>query len=334
MTRTVFVTGAAGFIGSRVARQLRERGDDVVAGVRDPAWAADLRATGARLVQGDLASDAAIRSAMTGSDAVIHIAGTYRVGIPASERPAMYEANVTVTQRVLDAAIDLRIPRIVAISTANAFGNTGGRVVDETFRRDLRDGFVSYYDETKYLAQVAIEARLEAGAPIVIVQPGTTYGSRDHSGLGAQLKAAFDGTARFIALGDAGVSPTYVDDLAAGIIAATDRGRLGQAYVMAGANMRLRDAMGIVARAAGRRPPRLTVPTPLLRFGARLAPAGGAAFGLPPNLGEIISASSGVTYWASSAKAAAELGYATRDLATGALDAFGPTTGPRPSGGP
>ena len=67
---------------------------------------------------------------------------------------------------------------------------------DETFRRDLADGFLSYYDETKYLAHVAAEARVAAGAPIVIVQPGTVYGPGDHSGVGAQLKAAYDGTAR------------------------------------------------------------------------------------------------------------------------------------------
>ena len=102
---------------------------------------------------------------MTGAAGVIHIAGSYLVGIPASERPAMYEANVGATQRVLDAAIAAGVPRIVYISTVNVFGNTHGRIVDETYHRDLAEGFVSYYDETKYLAHVAAEARIEAGAP-------------------------------------------------------------------------------------------------------------------------------------------------------------------------
>ncbi len=62
------------------------------------------------------------------------------------------------------------------MSTINVFGNTRGRVVDETYRRDLTRGFLSYYDETKYLAPIATEARIEAGAPIVIVQPGFVYG--------------------------------------------------------------------------------------------------------------------------------------------------------------
>ena len=324
MTRTVFVTGAAGFIGLRVARQLRQRGDEVVVMVRDPASAKDLRATGARLVAGDLSSMENLRSAMTGADGVIHIAGSYTIGIALSARPAMYEANVAVTQRVLDAAIEEGIPRIVGISTANVLGNTRGQVLDETSRRDPADGFISYYDETKVLAYVATEARIETGAPIVVVMPGTVYGRDDHSAVGGQLKSAFDGTARFVALGGVGVSPTYVDDLATGIVAALDRGRLGQSYIMAGENMSLRDAMGRTARAGGHRLPRVSVPDAVLRLGARLAPGGGGMFGLPPNLTEIVSASAGVTYWASSAKAAAELGYATRDLATGARDAYGP----------
>ena len=322
MPSRIFVTGAAGFIGSRVVRILRARGDEVVAVVRDPSANEALRDLGVRLVAGDLGSEASIRAAMARTAAVIHIAGIYHVGIPASERPAMYEANVGATQRVLDAAIAEGIGKIVYISTANVFGNTRGRVVDETFRRDLADGYLSYYDETKYKAHVAAENRIEAGAPIVIVMPGTAYGRGDHSGIGEQLKAAYDGTAQYLALGGVGISPTYVDDLATGIVAALDRGRIGESYTMAGDNMRLREAMAIAARAGGKRLPRLTVPNALLRLGSHLAPAAGSAFGLPPNIREIMTAADGVTVWASSTKAASELGYAPRDLEVGAREAF------------
>jgi nucleoside-diphosphate-sugar epimerase len=323
VARTVFVTGAAGFIGSRVARSLRARGDEIVAVVRDPERAGALRELGARLVAGDLGSEAAIRAAMTGSDALIHIAGDYRVGIPASERPAMYEANVTIAERVLDAAIALEIPRILHISTVNIFGDTRGRIRDETFRRDPDDGFVSYYDETKYTAHLRAETRIAAGAPIVIVQPGTVYGAGDHSGIGAQLKAAYDGTARFVAFGETGISPTHVDDIATGIVAALDLGRLGEAYILTAVNVRLREAMAVSARAAGRRLPRLIIPTALLRVGSRIAPNAGALFGMEPNLREIVSSADNVTYWGSSAKAVAELGCAPRPLEVGMRDAFG-----------
>jgi dihydroflavonol-4-reductase len=320
---TVFITGATGFIGSRVAGALRDRGDEVVAVIRDPTLADTLRELGVRAIVGDLGSDAPIRAAMAGADAVMHIAGDYRVGIPASERPAMYEANVIVTERVLDGAIALGIPRIIYISTVNIFGNTRGRIPNETYRRDPADGFVSYYDETKYTAHLRAETRIAAGAPIVIALPGTVYGPNDHSDIGAQLKAAFDGTARYVAFGETGISPIHVDDIATGIMAALDRGRLGEAYILTAVNMRLREAMAISARAASRRPPRIKVPTAVLRLGSRVAPNAGALFGLEPNLLEIVSSADNVTYWGNSAKAVAELGFAPRPLEVGVRDAFG-----------
>lgn len=260
---------------------------------------------------------------MTDAAGVIHIAGSYLVGIPASERPAMYEANVGATQRVLDAAIASGVPRIVYISTVNVFGNTHGRIVDETYHRDLAEGFVSYYDETKYLAHVAAEARIEAGAPIIIVQPGTVYGADDHSGMGAQLKAAYDGTAGVITFASTGIAPTHVDDIATGIVAAFDRGRLGESYILTASSMRLGEAMRVAARLAGRKPLRVSIPNALLRVGSRLSPNGGAMLGVPPNLREIVSAADGVTYWASNAKAVAELGFVPRSLEVGLRDAFG-----------
>jgi nucleoside-diphosphate-sugar epimerase len=304
---------------------LRARDDDVIAIVRDPEAAAaiSLRRMGARPVEGDLRSETELRRLMTGADGVIHVAGAYLVGILASERPAMFEANVAATESVLDAAIAVGVPRIVYVSTVNVFGNTHGTVPDETYHRDLREGFLSYYDETKYLAHVAATSRIEAGAPIVIVQPGIVYGAGDHSSVGAQLKAAYDGTAGFVAFASSGIAPTYVDDIAGGIVAALDRGRLGEAYILTANNTRLGEAMRVAARVAGRKPPRLTIPNAVLRLGSRLAPNGGRAFGLPPNLREIVSTSDGVTYWGSNAKAVAELGFAPRSLEVGLRDAFG-----------
>jgi len=323
MPRRIFLTGGAGFVGGAVARLLRAMGDDVVAVVRDPSAAGPLREIGATVSGGDLSTSDAIRAAMAGCDAAIHVAGSYRIGISSSERPAMYEANVAVSERVLDAAIDVGLPRIVDISTVNTFGNTHGLVVDETYVRDLTAGYLSYYDETKVRAHQIAADRIAGGAPVVIVMPGTTYGPRDHSAAGAQLEAAFDGRARLIMAGDTGLSPAFVDDVAAGIVTALDRGRIGEAYIMAGENMRLADAMAIAARAGGRRPPRIRVPGSIVRLGARLMPNGGSLIGQPPNLAEIARSSIGVTYWASSAKAEAELGYRSRPLSIGAVDAFG-----------
>jgi dihydroflavonol-4-reductase len=319
----VFITGGAGFIGRTVVRQLLERGDSVTAAVRDPSRAVSIGDLGARLVRSDLGSVATIRDAMAGCDGVIHLAGDYRVGIAPSERPAVYEANVAVTTRVLDAAIEIRIPRIVAVSTVNVFGDTRGELVNEAYRRDPAEGYLSYYDETKVLAHKVAEARIADGAPVMIAMPGVTYGPGDHSPIGAQLKAAFEGRARMIVLGDLGISAVHVDDLASGLLAVLDRGRIGESYVLSGECLTMEDAMAVAARAAGRRPPRVHVSTALLRIAEPLAQVGMRMGLLRFDLAEVLRAGDDVTHWATHGKATAELGYDPRPLRQGAIDAFG-----------
>jgi nucleoside-diphosphate-sugar epimerase len=230
----------------------------------------------------------------------------------------MWDANVGTTQRVLSAALAAGVGRIVYVSTVNAFGNTRGRVVDETYRRDPADGFLSWYDETKYRAHEEAERRIGEGDPIVIVQPSQVYGPGDHSAFGDQLRRASRGELRYRALDDVAIGLVHVDDLAAGIVAALDAGRAGESYVLSGPTATLREAVAIAAATGGRQPPRLRIPTGLLRTMAPL----GRLIG-QPNLREVISASDGVTYLASAAKATRELGFRPRDLEAGFADAFG-----------
>jgi nucleoside-diphosphate-sugar epimerase len=314
----VFVTGGAGFVGRRVVAALLARGDTVVAAVRDPERAPELRAAGATLVADDLSGTARLADHMQGADGAIHLAGMYRVGIPASERDAMWDANVGTTTRVLDAAEPARVPRIVYVSTVNVFGNTRGRLVEESYRRDLGGGFLSWYDETKYRAHEVVEERIRAGAPVVIVMPSQVYGPGDHSGFGEQMRLANEGRLPYRALDKVGVGLVHVDDLAAGIRAALDRGRIGESYVLSGPRTTLGEAVVIAAGLAGRRPPRLRFPVTLLRL---MAPFG-RLIG-QPNLRELISASDGVTYWATSEKAERELGFRPRSIESGLRDTFG-----------
>lgn len=319
----VLVTGGAGFIGGAVVRRLVARGDRVVAIVRDPEGATDLRDLGVEMRRGDLTRIPAMVDAMRGCDAVIHLAGDYRIGISSSERPRMLEANLGATKRVLDAVATSGVMRMVYASTINVFGDTHGRIVDERYRRDLADGFLSYYDETKFLAHRAVEERIGAGLPVVIAQIGVTYGRDDHSSIGQQLEQAYRGTLRYIAAGSTGLSAVYVEDTAAGLIGALDRGRLGETYIIAGENVRNRDALAVAARVGGHALPWLVLPDTIVRIGSH-APAPLARLaGLPDDLSEVARTSLGVTYWASSAKAATELGYRPRDVASGVRAAFG-----------
>ena len=184
---------------------------------------------------------------MRGADALIHAAGSYRIGVKPSERAAMRDANVGTTERVLDAAVEVSVPRIVYISTVNAFGDTKGQVVDETYRRDLADGFLSWYDETKFRAHEIAEARIAGGAPIVIVQPSQVYGPHDHTAASAQLGEAFAGRLAYTAFGSCGLGWVHVEDLSRGSLTALERGRAGEAYVLSGPRHRLGDAVAIAA---------------------------------------------------------------------------------------
>lgn len=325
----VVVTGGAGFIGRALIKRLATGGVDVVALVRDPQKAVFLEQPHVTLVQSDLKDTAAMANLMRGADGVIHAAGEYRVGIAKDERPKMLDANLGTTERVLDAAIAAQARRIVYVSTVDVFGDTGGKVVDETYRRDpnTRQGrFVSYYDESKYLAHLAAERRIVQGAPVVIVMPGQVYGPHDHSAVGGQLAGAYAGRLPYLALANVGLALVHVNDLADAVVAALIRGRIGQSYVLAGANVRLREALTVAAKSGGHRLPRLTWPTTVLRLVASLQRRGINLAGAPPALTESIDAGDNVTYWASSAKAAKELGFTSRPLEQGIAATYGRAT--------
>jgi dihydroflavonol-4-reductase len=291
----------------------------VVALVRDAGRAQHLADLGAELVVDDLSDIGGLTDRLEGADALIHAAGSYRIGIPKGEHGTMWDANVGTTTRVLDAAEAAGTSRIVYLSTVNVFGNTHGQVVDETYRRDLREDFLSWYDETKYGAHEVAEQRIAAGAPIVIVLPSQVYGPGDHSGFGEQMRLAFEGRLRYRAVDDVGVGLVHVDDLAAGIVTALDRGRAGESYVLAGTSISLREAVDLAVAIGEHHPPSLRMPTSLLRL---LAPAGGLIG--QPNIREVIAASAGVTYWAGHDKATAELGFEPRPIEAGLRDTFRP----------
>ncbi|MGH2988585.1 MAG: NAD-dependent epimerase/dehydratase family protein [Solirubrobacterales bacterium] len=326
----VFVTGGTGFIGGHVVRKLLDRGDEVVALVRNPDKGRKLRDIGADLVEGDLSDEPAIRNGVRGCDAVIHGAAVYEVGIPKDEHPAMYEANVLGTEHVLRSALDEKIPRVVYISTVGAFGNTHGRVVDETYRH-TGDDFTSYYEETKVKAhQIAQRLIDDEGLPCVIVQPGGVYGPDDHSAIGNQINQFLAGRMPLIPFPDLGFNMVHVDDVATGVLLALDKGEIGEAYVLGGQITTMRESLETLARVAGKRAPKRAMPTSVLKAMTPIGPVVGKLMGQPPNLSELISAADGVTYWAKHDKAIERLDYSPRGLEQGlrdTLEAEGRLTG-------
>jgi nucleoside-diphosphate-sugar epimerase len=312
----VFVTGGTGFIGGEVVRQLRKRGDDAVCLVRNPDKATGLSALGGQIVSGDLGDAEAIRKGMDGCDAVIHAAAMYKVGIPAKQHPAMWEANVAGTETVLKAARDAEVGKVVYVSTVGAFGNTHHKVVDETYEHPGKE-FTSYYEETKLEGHRVAKRMIEDGLPGVIVQPGGVYGPGDTSQVADLLQEFFAGKLVLMPFPEFGICLSHVEDIAGGILLAVDKGRVGETYVLSGPATTMREAIETVAAATDRKAPKRAMPVGLMKAMTPIGPLVGKMLGQPPNLRELISSADGVTFWASHEKASRELGYAPRGMEEG-----------------
>jgi dihydroflavonol-4-reductase len=314
-----FVTGGAGFLGAAVVHRLVARGDEVIGLARSDEAATKLTRLGAVPVRGDITDSRTLAQLLTDADLVFHIAADYRIGIRGSEHEAMFKTNVDGTTTVLDAAVSAGVQKIVYLSTVGVFGNTRGRVVDETYERPDRD-FLSYYDATKYMAHRVAVARQAAGAPLVIAQPGAVYGPGDHSELGAQIVQAARGKYAIRAFPELGFTIGHIDDIADGVLLTQTRGTPGESYVLGGEITRLGTILDTVAELAGHKRPRLKLPSSVFSAARPFGGLVGRLIGTGPNLHEVIRASKDVTYWASSAKAERELGYAPRGLEQGLKD--------------
>jgi dihydroflavonol-4-reductase len=319
----VFLTGATGFIGGQVARLLRERGDEVHALVRSPAKAAALKDAGCVLVEGDLSDEDALRTALAGCDALVHGAAVYEIGVTPARAHDLVEANVRGTERMLGAALAVGLRRAVYVSTVAVFGDTRGAVADERWVRPPALAFTSVYEQTKAEAHGRAKEICGCGLPLVIVQPGAVYGPGDTSEIGGLFDRLLAGRLPLLPFPDLGVTPVHRDDVAAGIVLALDKGEPGASYVLGGEPIRMRDLVAALARVAGRRPPRRSLPTALVRGMAPFGRVVGPLLGFPPNLRELVASSDGVTFWARSDKARAELGWSPRPLAEGLATVVG-----------
>src|SRR2546427_4053292 len=180
-----FVTGATGFIGTRLARQLREAGHQVDAIARDPGKAGDLERIGVRLHKGDITEKESMRTPMAGADGVFHLAAWYKVG--EKDKSPAAPSNIEGTRNVLGLMEELGIRKGVYTSTLAVFGDTKGQVVDESYRHD--GPWLSEYDRTKWVAHYEVaEPMMKKGLPLVIVQPGVTDGPGDPSAMGVTLR--------------------------------------------------------------------------------------------------------------------------------------------------
>src|SRR5947209_12571002 len=247
-----FVTGATGFIGGRVTRQLVAAGHNVVAIARSPESARGLESIGVDVRRGDITDPGSLRGLMAGVDGVFHIAGWYKIGsrdLSEGER-----LNLAGTRNVLTAMKELRVPKGVYTSTLAVFSDTHGRLVDETYRHNGR--WLTEYDWTKWIAYYEIaEPMIRAGLPLVIVQPGVNYGPGDTSEIRPTFVRYLQGDLRAIPKRTAYCS-AHVEDTARGHTLAMERGRTGETCIIASPSHTLAAALAVAERCTRIPPPR------------------------------------------------------------------------------
>ena len=310
-----FVTGATGFIGGRVARQLLAAGHEVVALVHTPSAAQDLVRQGVKVHAGDITDKESLRIPMTGVGGVFHIAAWYKVG--ARDKSQAETINVGGTRNVLKMMKDLGISKGVYTSTLTVFSDTRGQMVDESYQY-TGTSFLSEYDRTKWRAHYEVARPLmQAGLPLVIVQPGLVYGPGDTSIIHEAWVTYLRGKLPMTPSGTT-YCWGYVDDTAHGHILAMERGNVGESYIIAGPKYSVVEAFALAEQISGVRAPRLHPAPWMMKATAAMIALLGAVFPLPePYSAEGIRSSAGVSYLGTNEKARRELGYAPRTLEQG-----------------
>jgi len=310
-----FLTGATGFIGSRVARLLRERGYRLRCLVRASSDTKDLERAGAELVCGELHDAAVLARGLDGAALAIHMAGAYEMGLV--DVAALERTNIEGTRAFIAAVERAGTPRAVYVSTTAALGPVPEGEGDETTEHP-GDRYRSTYERTKTEAHRLAVAARRRGVPLIIVCPAVVYGPGDRSPHALFMMDLIRGRVPGLPTRPAWWSYVHVDDVAEGIVAAAERGRPGETYVLSGEHMRMDEFARRVARLAGRRPPPFRFPGPVLRISATLMDVIARVTGLRTSINrENVEMVNGWRWLHSHAKATRELGWVPRPLAEG-----------------
>lgn len=257
---TAFVTGATGFLGSQLCGQLRAAGWAVTALVRTPARATQLAQSGVACVPGDILDPASLATGMPRSvDAVFHVAGDTSLW---SKRDATQtRINVEGTSNVLAAARAAGARRFLLTSSVSAYGPQDGVITEATPSNAMRSPL--NYDRSKWLGEEEVRKAMAQGMDAVILQPAAIIGPGDASNWGRMFVMAEQGKLGFLPSG--GLPFNHVREVVRGHMAAAERGRPGESYLLGGDYMALADLAREVFRLLGRKAPGWTAPPGLLR---------------------------------------------------------------------
>jgi dihydroflavonol-4-reductase len=256
------VTGGTGFIGAAVTRRLVAEGHRVCVLARPQSDRRLLADLPIQIVDGDITETASLRRCFSGCRRLFHVAAFYSLW--AKDRRQFYEVNLEGTRRVLAAAADAGVQRVVYTSSVGALGiPADGTPGTEETPVSLAD-MAGDYKRSKFLAEEVAREFARHGLPVVIVNPSTPIGPGDIKPTPTGQMVVDFLRGKMWAYLDTGLNLVDVDDVAAGHLLAAERGRTGARYILGGRNLTLREIFEALGRIANMRPPRVKLSAGLI----------------------------------------------------------------------
>lgn len=254
----VFLTGATGFVGSHVARAYADQGAELRLLTRSSSNLASLEAIAADTVVGDLRNAEALRSSLTGCDALVHVAADYRLWVP--DPADMYKANVDGTRELLRIAREVGVPRVVYTSSVATMGFTTSNTIVDEDTPVSEAAMIGHYKRSKWLAEQEAIAAARAGQHVMILNPTTPIGSADRKPTPTGRIIVDFLNKKFPAYVDTGLNLVDVAEIARMHVVALERGTPGERYILGGENLTLKQILDRMAAISALPSPTMKVP--------------------------------------------------------------------------
>lgn len=265
------VTGATGFVGSWLTRELCQRGFDVRIICRNPHSVADWADFPVEIVAGDVTQPDSLASACQGVHSVFHLAGV--VGYSRAMRAVMEKVNVEGTRNMVQAALDQNVQRFIHMSSVVAVGASfDGKPLNEDSPFNVGHLNLGYFETKRKAEELVRLAVNENGLNAVMLNPSTIYGPGDakKGSRNTQVKVA---KGKFPFYTSGGVSIISVEEIVSGVLAAWEKGRTGERYILSGENITIKELFQIIASEAGVKPPGVYLPNPVVHALGKLGDA-------------------------------------------------------------
>jgi len=258
-----FITGATGFIGASIVRELLKDGREVRALVRAGSNTSNLAGLDIELWKGDLRDRDSLRQGLKGCDVLYHAAADYRLWTRNPQQ--MYRINVEGTQAILEAALENGLSRVVYTSSVGTLGNPGNGTPGAEDTPVALTDMAGHYKKSKFLAEREAERFVSRSLNLVIVNPSTPVGPLDIKPTPTGKIIVDFLNRKMPAYLDTGLNIIAVEDCARGHVLAEQRGRVGEKYILGNANLTLREIFGLLEEITGLAAPRVRLPyTPIL----------------------------------------------------------------------